>query len=1285
MKKQNLKFLILWLLVFTACLLLLSASFYPLLLHNEQERVEIIKIRETSNIISSAQTIRATFKELLGDAKTITLSPEIQNYVNHPGKMTRETAVNLLKAFCTSYLRYDQLRLFDEKGQELIRVRLVNGECVDVPEPELRNKFHRYFIQEGLKLGPNQVYVSPLDLQMDQDQLEIPLKPAIRVVARLTGPTENARMLLVVNYLAQDLLDRIFAFDQKSSGVESINLLLNDQGYYLKSENTPAKEFGFMFGREQDNFMRDNPDIWQAINAGQESVITAEGLYLLKTLDAALPWLNQANQLDAGPRPNDLNTRWRLVRFIPNHSLYANSILFGPNRMLWMALTFTIIAILSLIIAYFKLKSQYSWHRLKALMLAASHGIHIMNRKGDIIDCSHLFATMLGYTREEILKLNLADIDIQFTRSQHLENIRKLDESPAVFETKHRTKDGAIIDVEISARSVTIEGEIFYYAAAQNITEKKAALAALEVNRTLLQKIVEFSPSGLAVYNETGECILKNANFERILDLPPALLECNPFRLRDQITYCVDRGDYGPNVSVDEIIANVIQHLQTRQTLKGERLQGNGAWIEFHVIPLLNNMVLAHYFDITSHKQTNAALRQARNQLADANQLLRKSLEEINDLYNNSATGYHSVGPDGVIVKINDTELGWLGYRREEIENKLSIFQILSPESKRRCEAALPEFMRNKKINDLELDFLRKDGTIFSALVSSTAILDENGNFLRTRTTVLDITERKKAKEEQKRLIELLEASTDFVARTDLAGHIVYHNQAAKRMLGLDAAQDMSARTLEKIHPAWAARKIMQESIPKLLNQGYWCAESALLHEDGHEIPVSELLILHRDQYGHADSISMVIRDITALKQNETQLREAKEKAEIANIAKSSFLATMSHEIRTPLNAIIGVAHLLCQTGLTEQQILDLKIIKTAGDSLLTLINDILDLSMLEAGELKPEPQEFSLPEMMRELKTHFHPIAEAKGLGLDIPELDADIPDTFYADRKHLKQILTILLGNAVKFTKRGEVSLKIKRLESDQTPSIRLRFSVTDTGIGMTPAMLSDLFQPFMQADNYINRDYGGAGLGLAIVKRLAKLLNGTLSVTSAPGEGSNFTLQLPLQIGDAEQIAPAESGAAPNASGENAGADLPLAFASGKLLTDMHVLIVDDNSLNRTVVKRILAHEGAICTECDSGQAAINALTQNPSAYHEVLMDIQMPGMDGCEATEQIRRNLRLDLPIIALTAGATATERERAMLAGMNDFLIKPVDAAKLIKSILKFKDMQSSENSSPRPD
>lgn len=558
-----------------------------------------------------------------------------------------------------------------------------------------------------------------------------------------------------------------------------------------------------------------------------------------------------------------------------------------------------------------------------------------------------------------------------------------------------------------------------------------------------------------------------------------------------------------------------------------------------------------------------------------------------------------------------------------------------------------------------EWTYVRKDRSTLTVSLVVTVIRNQKNEITGYLGIAEDITNRKQAEQERNLLLKIIEESPDFVATADMQAHLKYLNIAGARLVGLPDNVDLSALSIKDMHPEWAARLILVEGIATVLRQGFWQGETALLHRDGHEIPVSQLLLLHRDVSGNPVLLSTIMRDITVYKQAEQALRQAKEAAEALAQSKSEFLANMSHEIRTPMNAIIGLSHLALNKEISAEIRDYLEKIYSSSNSLLGILNDVLDFSKLEAGRLTIDHSHFNIDVMLDNIRNVFVERAKEKHIGFKM-DIAPDVPRDLVGDALRLQQVLINLLANAIKFTERGEVVFKITVSQADQS-QVRLLFCVTDTGIGMSEHDLDKLFQPFSQVDGSITRRFGGTGLGLAISQNLLQLMGSKFSVTSAPGKGSSFSFELAL---DVSLLSGQRNADHPSATFIASKEDL------GKLLIGARILVAEDNLINQQVVREFLNLSGIIVEIANNGKEAI-ALLDN-GAFDAVLMDIHMPEMDGFAATKLIRSQARFaELPVIALTAGVTKEERERCRAAGMNDFIAKPINPKRLISTLVRW--------------
>jgi len=403
-----------------------------------------------------------------------------------------------------------------------------------------------------------------------------------------------------------------------------------------------------------------------------------------------------------------------------------------------------------------------------------------------------------------------------------------------------------------------------------------------------------------------------------------------------------------------------------------------------------------------------------------------------------------------------------------------------------------------------------------------------------------------------------------------------------------------------------------------------------------------------RNEAGEISTFVCLMRDITLRKKVEHEMREAREAAEAASRAKSAFLANMSHEIRTPMNGVLGMIGLLLDTGLDEVQEHLAQSARRSGDDLLSLINDILDLSKIEAGKVELVEEDFDLQALLDDVAFTTGVQAREKGLALRC-SVAPQTPCRLRGDGSRLRQVLLNLVGNAIKFTPAGEVAILVTG-EPASGEDARLRFSVKDTGIGVPMEKVDALFEKFTQADVSTTRRYGGTGLGLAISREIVSLMGGEIGVSSREGEGSEFWFTVPLRVQGPESGVRTPSEAAPSRPG------LPKRSYKGS-----QVLLVEDNRINQEIARTLLVRLGAGVDLAANGLEAIGLLKKK--RYDLVFMDVQMPEMDGLEATATIRDPLSgvLDpaVPVVAMTAHAMREDREQCLKAGMDDYLSKPI--------------------------
>ncbi len=528
-----------------------------------------------------------------------------------------------------------------------------------------------------------------------------------------------------------------------------------------------------------------------------------------------------------------------------------------------------------------------------------------------------------------------------------------------------------------------------------------------------------------------------------------------------------------------------------------------------------------------------------------------------------------------------------------------------------------------------------------------------------------DITRRKRAEEATQRQREkyqrIIENMNLGLIEVDLDERIVYTNQSFCTMSGYEP-DELIGRVASEIMLGGQSTDFMKSKNQSRLRGVMDTYEVAVHNKQGEAL---WWLISGAPMYADTGEVvgsTGIHLDITKQKQLESELRIAKQQAEDSARAKELFLANMSHEIRTPMNAILSLGQQLTKTTLTEGQQFLLTTINTAASNLLVILNDILDFSKIEAGQLSLEQIGFNLPELVKGAVHVLAHQAEEKQLEL-VTRIDSGIAPVLLGDPYRLNQILVNLLGNALKFTDQGRVTLACLGWQKEGVQEVELQ--VIDTGIGIDPDFKEKIFHTFTQEDGSIVRRYGGTGLGMSITKQLVTLMGGTIAVESSPQKGTTVTVRVSFPIGHTTDMNKQEQG------------NPQEGFLPGK-----RILLVEDNEMNRLVVKMILKPYNVQVTEVVNGKQAVSTLLQE--SFDLVLMDVQMPVMDGLEATRLIRRDISSTLPIIALTASAIRTEKEACYGAGMNDFLAKPFDERDLLNQLTRWLGPGRSAPGEPPP-
>ncbi len=545
--------------------------------------------------------------------------------------------------------------------------------------------------------------------------------------------------------------------------------------------------------------------------------------------------------------------------------------------------------------------------------------------------------------------------------------------------------------------------------------------------------------------------------------------------------------------------------------------------------------------------------------------------------------------------------------------------------------------------------FTRERIRILNLLMSQAAISIENGRMYQQ----IEASERKYR--------SLYERAVEGIYQTGLDGRFISGNPSLYRISGFDSFEDVP----ENIISMYVDPNDRHLFVRMLKQEGRISAfETRLKQKDGSMIWVSLSAVLVNDPDGEP-MIEGSMVDITERMEKEKAQQE-RIAAQKANLAKSEFLAVMSHEIRTPMNAIIALTDLTLKSELTAKQQKHLETIKISAHSLLNILNDILDYSKIEAGKLDMSETDFRLDLILSEIESMFKTRISGTNLCLTL-SLSEDTPIALIGDPLRLKQILVNLLGNAFKFTRKGEIILHVEPVAAEEKEgegAVKLQFSVRDTGIGISEERIKHLFLPFAQADLSITREYGGTGLGLSITRKLVEMMGGTIWAKSRPDQGSTFFFTALFRPSLQKESSFFDSPLPRNRSGGSR------AKAIDCRDKNIRILLAEDNPINQQIIIEILSDVGITVDTAPDGQEALKQITQK--AYHAVLMDVQMPVLDGLEATRIIRTDPAFaEIPIIAMTAHAMKEDRQRCLESGMNDYITKPIDIDLLFATLARW--------------
>ncbi|RUL88981.1 PAS domain S-box protein [Tautonia sociabilis] len=800
-----------------------------------------------------------------------------------------------------------------------------------------------------------------------------------------------------------------------------------------------------------------------------------------------------------------------------------------------------------------------------------------------------------------------------------------------------------------------------WFGTCTDIDEKHRAMEAIEAREERTRSIVTHVADGIITTDEAGIIQTVNSAVERIFGFEASeLIGCDVSMLIPDFV----------GTRNNALLACRLQGGEARLGGSSREVEGRhrvGSTIPLELTIGEFKVGDERFFtgvvrDITEKKNAEAEIRLLTEDLerrvrertlalTAANEALREGEERFRGAFEAAAIGMALVAPDGRFLRVNRSLCQIVGYCESELLTKK--FQDITHPDDLDDDLSLVGRLLAGAISSYQMEkrYIRSDGRIVWIRLSVSLVRNSVGDPVHFVSQIEDITPRKQAESERERFFQL---SRDLLCVAGTDGYFKLLNPAWELTLGFSNEQLLSVPFYDFVHPddldrtRAEAAKLTEGKQSINFGNRYRC-------RDGSYRDLLWNAVIDPEQ----GLIYAVAHDITEVKQAElereatiAELARARDEALAATRAKDDFLANMSHEIRTPMSGVLGMAELLLDTPLDGVQRGYASAIRSSGEALLTVINDILDLSKIEAGKLTLEATPFAFRALMEEVSVLLAPKASQKGIRLS-SHVGPGVPPWLVGDPVRIRQVLTNLVGNAVKFTDRGSVMLEA-RLAGRSPGRARVRVSVTDTGIGIPVADQKRIFESFTQVHSGRDRTHGGTGLGLSICQRLISLMGCVISVESEPSAGSRFWFELELDVA------------------EEPPSSAVLAAEQAEVPPSLAVLLADDNPINRRVALGLLERFGCRAEAVVDGREAVAAYARG--RFDLVLMDVQMPGMDGYAATKAIRRleeDLGRHTPIIALTAHAMQGDRQRCLDAGMDDYLAKPLRPGPLREILLRW--------------
>lgn len=874
---------------------------------------------------------------------------------------------------------------------------------------------------------------------------------------------------------------------------------------------------------------------------------------------------------------------------------------------------------------------------------------------GRITYSSPSWYNVLGYESHEVNKKLIYDFvhpDDVIEKHKKSFVLKKTD----VSEFRYKHKKGYYIWLETQGKILydktgKIIGAVF---SGRDISIRKEAEEALKMSENRFRSLTQNSPTGILFVDVNGKIIEINKKMAQILGAPTidSIKNAELKKYRQLISSGIIK-DFKICLKVKETIYN--ETIYTSPWKKKVHIQ-------YYLTPIEDNQnniigILANVNDITKRKQSEEELR--------------GNEEKLSAFFNNTVAGIGILNSNRRYILVNSTWTKMTGFSAKKA-TKMKDEDITYMADREKSNLLIQKILNKETPNiNIQKRFIRRNKEIFWGNFSASAAYDKNGNIEFIIEIIIDIDEYKKneikLKEQYKFSQKLIDNIPNPLYFKDTQGLYLGFNRAYAKVIGKSQGEVVGKNVFENF-PGENASINQKKDIELIKNQGIQRYESRITYSDDSQHDVIFNKSVFYDIHGNVAGLIGIMLDITDRKKLEKDLYKAKEDAEAASKAKSEFLANMSHEIRTPLNAIMGFTDLLRNLIGNQQHINYLDSIKNGSKSLLTLINDILDLSKIEAGKMDLHYEPVNINSIVKELKNIFSLKISEKGLRFHT-FVDESIPQYLFLDEIRLRQILFNLTGNAIKYTDKGNIKVAFAKKQSPKKDhTISLVISIEDTGIGIPKGQQEKIFEAFVQQEGQHEKKHEGTGLGLAITKRLVEMMQGKISVKSKLHKGSTFIIELnniQATTKSEEEHLPQDVKKLQNLN-----------------FSGISILIVDDITDNRKIFTEFFKNLDIKTLEAENGKKAVSIANTNLPDI--IIMDIRMPVMNGYEAIQELKKNKNTaNIPVIAITASAYSREKEKILYSGFDDILFKPVEINKVFLTISKYLNIENKKEQEKR--